>query len=417
VRPPFVIAHASDLHASDFGDTFHDVRRVVKRSARVADVDPARWEVYWQESGWRVLHKKGARRAKIQLVDPDGYSHPLPAKKDALGDPKLLGRSGGAGLSDPVDRAAAYACRVEARRARSLAGLSQGALDILADGTPNNVNVRLMRAARELPDDIDLVVLTGDLTDDGGGYEAITAAFERFKGRVLAVPGNHDRYLFPMASSLRPKLTHAQKAERWRAFAASLGLELAPCGAWMKTYPDRDVAIIGLDSCARGQRRFYRHNGALGEEQLAWLRETGKTPAWTSAKHRLVLLHHHVVPLPHGVGKKAPSEIGMRLDDGNAAAEVFDDIGVTAVLHGHRHVSEQRRPAGSHFTIFAAPSFTLGCKSGDDPSYWRIELGDRMVAERVYVGAKAVDGEDADDALESQDIPIEEDDLADPDGA
>jgi hypothetical protein len=141
VRPPFVIAHASDLHASDFGDTFHDVRGLVKRSARVADADPARWEVYWQESGWRVLHKKGARRAKIQLVDPDGYSHPLPAKKDALGDPNL---------TDPVDRAAQYACRVEARRARSLSGLSQGALDILAEGTPNNVNVRLVRAAREL---------------------------------------------------------------------------------------------------------------------------------------------------------------------------------------------------------------------------------------------------------------------------
>ena len=62
-----MIAHASDLHASDFGDTFHDVRRVVKRSARVADTDPTRWEVYWQESGWRVLHKRGARRAKIQV--------------------------------------------------------------------------------------------------------------------------------------------------------------------------------------------------------------------------------------------------------------------------------------------------------------------------------------------------------------
>ncbi len=385
--PPFVIAHASDLHASDFGDTFHDVRHAVKRSARVADTDPARWEVYWQESGWRVLHKKGARRAKIQLVDPDGYSHPLPPRKD--------------NLTDPVDRAAQYACRVEARRARSLSGLSQGALDRLSEGTPNNVNVRLMRAARELPDDVDLVVLTGDLTDDGFGYEAIRAAFERFTGRILAVPGNHDRYLFPLQSSLRPRPTHEAKAERWKEFAAGLGIELAPCGAYMKSYPERGVAIIGLDSCARGQRRFYRHNGALGEPQLAWLRETGKSAAWTGAKHRLVLLHHHVVPLPLGVGKKAPSEIGMRLDDGNAAAEVFDQIGVTAVLHGHRHVSEQRRPAGSHFTIFAAPSFTLGCKSGDDPSYWRIELGDRMVAERVYVGAKAVVGEDVDAALES----------------
>ena len=69
-------------------------------------------------------------------------------------------------------------------------------------------------------------------------------------------------------------------------------------------------------------------------------------------------------------------------------------MGATAVLHGHRHVSEERKPAGTRFTIFAAPSFTLGCKSGDAPSYWRIELGEHVSAERVYVGAPAVDGED-----------------------
>ena len=227
-QSPFVIAHASDLHASDFGDSFHDVRHAVKRSARVADVDPARWEIYWQESGWRVLHKKGARRGKIELVDPDGYSHPLPKKKDANKDPNL---------NDPVDRAAQYACRVEARRARSLAGLSKGALDTLAAGSPFNLNVRLMRAARAIPEDVDLVLLTGDLTDDGSGYEAITAAFERFKGRVLAVPGNHDRYLFPMQSSTRPKLTPEAKKERWQAFAKSLGIDLDPCGAYMKRFP------------------------------------------------------------------------------------------------------------------------------------------------------------------------------------
>ena len=132
------------------------------------------------------------------------------------------------------------------------------------------------------------------------------------------------------------------------------------------------------------------------------------------------MLHHHVVPLPLGVGRRAPSEIGMRLDDGNAAAEVFDQIGVTAVLHGHRHVSEQRRPAGSHFTIFAAPSFTLGCKSGDDPSYWRIELSDHMTAERVYVGTEAIVGEEAGDSQTALPatpseaaLPSDEDDSAD----
>ena len=50
----------------------------------------------------------------------------------------------------------------------------------------------------------------------------------------------------------------------------------------------------------------------------------------------------------------------MRLDDARSAAEAFDEVGITAVLHGHRHVSEQRQPAGSNFVILASPSLTLG---------------------------------------------------------
>jgi hypothetical protein len=101
------------------------------------------------------------------------------------------------------------------------------------------------------------------------------------------------------------------------------------------------------------------------------------------------------VPLPHGVGRRAPSEIGMRLDDARSAAEVFDEVGITAVMHGHRHVSEQRQPAGSNFTILASPSLTLGCRSGDDPSFWRVELDERMHASRVHVAS--VEGMEQDD--------------------
>ena len=36
---------------------------------------------------------------------------------------------------------------------------------------------------------------------------------------------------------------------------------------------------------------------------------------------------------------------------GGVIAEVFDELGVTMVMHGHRHVSEQRQPAGSNCQI------------------------------------------------------------------
>ena len=375
----FVVAHVSDLHVSEFGDTFHDRLRVVKRSANVvAAPEGADVEVAWEEAGWRVLRQRTKRRTRIALVDPDGYAHPIPSLKES------------GGVLDPVERAATKACRLEARRASTLAGHvpGPGALKHLFEATLRNSNVRLLRAVQALEDaKVDAVVVTGDVTDDGAGWEIVEAAFARWRerGRLFAVPGNHDLYLFPLRGSGRPRPTHATKRAAWQGFASRVGLELHDSGAWWKVVPEADTVLVGLDSCARPQRRFFRHNGAVGPGQLAFLREIGKTDAFRRARHRLVLLHHHVVPLPHGVGKRAPSEIGMRLDDARSAAEVFDEVGITAVLHGHRHVSEQRQPAGSNFTIFASPSLTLGCRSGDDPSFWRIELGDRMHATRVRV--------------------------------
>lgn len=370
---------------------------MVKRTADVVAVDLATLEVVWEEAGWRVLHERGKRRAKIALVDPEGYAHALPSVKD------------GGGSLDPVERAASKACRLEARRASVLARHvpSAGALRVLYEATPRSSNLRLLRAVAAIDEaEPDAVVITGDITDDGAGWELVEAAFARYlaRGRLFAVPGNHDLYLFPLRGSVRPRPTHASKRAAWSAFASRLGLELHPTGAWWRALPEADAVLVGLDSCARPQRRFFRHNGAVGPAQLEFLRELGARKEWQGARHRLALLHHHVVPLPHGVGKRAPSEIGMRLDDGKSAAEVFDAIGVTAVLHGHRHVSEQRQPAGANFTILASPSLTLGCRSGDAPSFWRIELDHRMHAERVHVPAPAIEqDEDPSDVLAGSD--------------
>jgi Icc protein len=380
----FVVAHVSDLHVSEFGDTFHDRLRVVKRTANVFPTDTGKLEIVWEEAGWRILHERGKKAGKIALVDPAGYAHPIPSRKE------------GGGVLDPVERAAAKACHLEARRASTLAQHvpSPGALRVLFEGTPRNSNVRLLRAAQALEESgADAVVVTGDVTDDGVGWELVEAAFARWKdkGRLFVIPGNHDLYLFPLRGSGRPKPTFDSKRAAWRAFAARIGLELHESGAWCRFVPEADAVFVGLDSCARPQRRFFRHNGAIGPAQLAWLRDVGKRPEFQAARHRLVMLHHHVVPLPHGVGRRAPSEIGMRLDDARSAAELFDDVGVTAVLHGHRHVSEQRQPAGSNFTILASPSLTLGCRSGDDPSFWRIELAEHMHASRVRVPVESIE--------------------------
>lgn len=376
----FVLAHLSDFHVSTFGDTMHDRTRIVRRSANIVDPSDLEWKEVWSEARWRVVKRKN----KLQVIDPDGYSHPPPARGDFPT------------IADPIERAAAKACRLEARRSKTLASSipSDGALALLAETTPRNANVRLLRAMRHVHDaNVDGVAITGDVTDDGDGYELVLAAFERWRalGTALAIPGNHDRYLFPISGSTRPKPTRESKAAAWTAFANALDLPLEPCGAWVKILPGADAIVLGLDTCARPQRRFFRHNGAVGLEQIAFARSLASRDEWKNTKHKLVMLHHHVVPLPHGVGKRAPSEIGMRLDDAQAAVETFEAIGATLVMHGHRHISEERQPAGVSFRLLAAPSLTLGCRSGDGPSFWRIELGDRVYASRVPIPIPAID--------------------------
>jgi 3',5'-cyclic AMP phosphodiesterase CpdA len=385
----YVLAHVSDFHVSTFGDSLHERALLVKRSARVADTSDARWDVAWEEAGWRVL-RPHAKRGKAMLVDLEGYAHALPPARK------------GAAL-DPIERAAAHACRLEARRAATLASTppTDGALAVMLEATPHNTSLRLLRAARAIPEDVDAVVATGDLTDDGVGYEVVETAFARWRarGRFFAVPGNHDAYLFPIAGSTRPRPTHASKRAAWCAFAERIGLPLDASGAWSAHLGEAHATIVGLDTCARKQRAFYRHNGAVGPAQLALLHAIAQSTEWRHARHRIVLLHHHVVPLPHGVGKRAPTEIGMRLDDARALVETLNAIGATLVMHGHRHLSEARRPAGCTFELLAAPSLTLGCKSGDAPSYWRVELGERTHhATRVHVPFEAVVQDNGDEA-------------------
>lgn len=156
----------------------------------------------------------------------------------------------------------------------------------------------------------DLVLLTGDLSDDGsaGGCERLAEAVATLGAPVLAIPGNHDS----------PAVVEAT----WN------GPRAVPLDGWM---------IAGLDSTMPGE--VYGHIDVTAA--MAWLDSLDQVPT-------IVALHHPPV------SRSTADE--FRLD---GAAELLDALAerphVRGVVAGHLHDAVD----------LAAPSGlpVLGCPS------------------------------------------------------
>lgn len=379
---PMILAHISDLHVSTFGESFHDRSRYLKRATKPMTVLPDHFEIRWAEKGWRILSEKThkpreADKETLILLDDADYKHNIPTINQKT--KKSL-----------LHRMINYARKMESRRAKTLATHPPTSEELtrMFLETPYNSNLRFLRAARAvIKTHPDLIVITGDITDNGDGYELIESVFAPWiqTGRLLAIPGNHDRFLFPFRGAARPKPTWESNQANWHTFAHRIGLELDDSGAWVKYFPECKSIFVGFDSCALGQSRFLLHSGAIGPEQMAFLHRISKLPMWKEAQHRFVLMHHHLVTMSYGVGRNPPTEIGMKLVDAVEVARTLNQVGASMVLHGHRHVSEARQLPGCHFQLLAAPSLIMGCHSGDPPSLWQIELGKQLHWRRIYI--------------------------------
>ncbi|MFG2052460.1 metallophosphoesterase family protein [Micromonospora sp. NPDC048930] len=181
---------------------------------------------------------------------------------------------------------------------------------------------RILHDARHVPD-LDLVVVSGDIADDGS-LDGCAAARERV-GRFAAdrgiphvyCPGNHDTR---------------------RSFAAVLGSghlaadgtdagELADPAAELRTAVSvvRGLRVVTLDSLVPGAV-----HGVLGDEQLRWLRSVLDRPAEAGT---VVVLHHPPIALP-----SSPLMASVNLRDADAFAAALAGSDVRAVLCGHYHL-------------------------------------------------------------------------------
>ena len=272
-------------------------------------------------------------------------------------------------------------------------------------------NERLERLLKELEAlhtkaPLDLVLITGDMTDAGSSTEwaeflDAVAAHPTIAERLLILPGNHDLNIVDRANPARMDLPtspnrrlrqlralsameelqgnrvrvveigrkrvgrtvkeflepHFKQMARFADVAKPLFSYVLP-ELWAKVFPmvlapDREdgLGVILLNSNADTHFSFTNALGMVTTEQVVGLEIACKQyprACW------IVALHHHVVEYPRPA--KALSErIGTALINGNWFVRKLHPLaGRVIVMHGHRHIDWIGRCAG--LRIVSAPS-------------------------------------------------------------
>lgn len=172
----------------------------------------------------------------------------------------------------------------------------------------------------------DLVLLTGDLVDEGRPEEYAQARrlLAKLEIPYLVIPGNHDR------------------RENFRtAFADHAYLPVE--GALHYCIDEHPVRIVALDSCVPGH-----HHGGVDAQGLAWLQRTLEAHR---AKPTLLMLHH-----PPFVSGIPYMDTYRYMDTPPLEAIVRGAPNIELVLCGHVHRTMLRRWAGT--VVCSCPSTT-----------------------------------------------------------
>ena len=163
-----------------------------------------------------------------------------------------------------------------------------------------------MQAAAEINQlNPDMIILTGDLTDNGyyKEFEQVVKYLEVFDAPLFAVPGNHD------ARNLG-----------YQTFEELIGER-----SWKLTMGD-DLTVIGLDSSTPDESR-----GHIGRPQHMWL-EHQLDDCVINDNFSIVAFHHHLIPIPQ-TGRERNI-----LSDSGDILKTLTTHEVDLVLSGHKHV-------------------------------------------------------------------------------
>lgn len=231
---------------------------------------------------------------------------------------------------------------------------------------------RCIAAIQALQPRPDVILITGDLTNDGdfSTYQTLADMLDVLEPPIYPIPGNHDdralvRTIFPEIKTLSASGPLCYAIEDW------------------------PLRIVALDSSVDG-----KPYGRLGDQQLDWL---STTLGADREKPTLVMLHHP--PFKTGIGHM---DWSMLRDADAFAAIIEKHPQVERVLCGHVHRAVQTRFAGTIAQIApgTAHQVKLTLREGRGPwimeppgfllHLWSDEDG--LVTHQVAIGAFGSEG-------------------------
>jgi 3',5'-cyclic AMP phosphodiesterase CpdA len=195
----------------------------------------------------------------------------------------------------------------------------------------------------------DILVVTGDLTDDGYAYEYDAACdyIDRLKtDNLLVVPGNHD-----------------VRNEGYKLFEDVFRTRFPQ-------YRDERVVILGIDSTEPDI-----DDGRIGRGNYGLIRN-----ALSPHKQiKILALHHHLIPIP-ATGR----ERNIPIDAGDVLW-LCVETGVDVVLCGHKHMPWIWKLESTYF-ITAGTATTRRLKGRFYPSFYVLEIeGHRVLLREANV--------------------------------
>jgi len=188
----------------------------------------------------------------------------------------------------------------------------------------------------------DLVVITGDLTDNGydAEYERAAEFIQKIQAPTFVVPGNHDA-----------------------RNAGYIVFEEIFRGRFFK-YRDSFVSLLGVDSTEPDI-----DDGHIGRENYGMIKDFF---AASENQWKIFALHHHLIPIPN-TGR----ERHIPVDSGDVLA-LLVEAGVHLVLSGHKHRPWMWYLQGTIF-LTAGTATTTRLKGRSYPSFNLLDLNGEKI--------------------------------------